>query len=175
MRSGGSALRSTPQRCSQSRKRPKQSFDQGNQNRSADTTRASHHNSQKVGDLMGHINAPNKGTVQVNIRRLSNGDVVSVGPQVVTSTGTKPEPAKGSGASRVVEHITGPAMTGEAIWESAISETAVAMKAVSNAENFLIPGGTNVSPLSAQTKDICDHWPVPCPPRPDSVRSSAAT
>ena len=124
---------------------------------------------------MGHINFPGKGAVQVYIRRLSNADVVSVGPQVVTSTGTKPEPAEGCGASRVVVHIIGPVMTGAAIWENAIPETAVAMQAVSNAENFLIPSGTNVCPFSAQTKDTCDHWPVPCPPRPDSPRSNAAT
>jgi len=54
----------------------------------------------------------------------------------------------------VVVHTTGPAKAGAAICESAISETAVAMKAVSKAENFLIPSGTNNCPLSAQTKDI---------------------
>ena len=98
---------------------------------------------------MGHINFPGKGAVQVYIRRLGNAELVSLGPQVVTSTGTKPEPADGSGASRVVMHTTGPAKTGAAIWDSAISDTAVAMKAVSKAEKFPHTQRTNICPLSA--------------------------
>ena len=105
---------------------------------------------------MGHINFPGKGAVQVYIRRLSSADVVSVGPQVVTSTGTTAEPAEESDASRVVVHTTGPARAGAAICETAASETAVASKAINNLENLLIPSGTNVCPFSTQTKDICD-------------------
>jgi hypothetical protein len=118
-----------------------------------------------------------KGAVQVDIRRLSNTDLVSVGPQVVTSTGSNAEPAEESDASRVVVHITGLARAEAAIYKRAASETAVGSKAINNVENLLIPSGANIyiCPFSKQTKDICDHWPVPCLPRPDSPRSSAAT
>jgi orotate phosphoribosyltransferase len=97
---------------------------------------------------------------------LSNTDLVSVGPQVVTSTGSNAEPAKESEASRVVVQTTGLARAEATIYETAASETAVGSKAINNVENLLMPSGTNICPFSTQNKDICDHWPVPMPTSP---------
>jgi hypothetical protein len=111
------------------------------------TTGASHCNPLMVGDLMGHINSPDKERCPG-----VNPSIEQCGADFPKATGGdfkrhQARTCRWIRRLKGVVHTTRPAMTGDAICDSAISETAVAMKAVSKTENFLKPSGTNIRPL----------------------------